>query len=970
MTLRLLACFCLLMFTRMIGSQEEIPGKIYPDITPHTMIVLDNGNIVVSGYTSDIVSFAIDKFILLHLNSEGEVLSKTYSEPNERNSSRPGGLAGWGNNGFCYVQPSFMQEPFGNISYNTNFHDASGNQVRSLRLKLNEPLFSFFGNKKVVNLADGGVLITGDTRQIPDGTGTNSFAGLIRFDEQGNLVFSKRFSHANGDGPSTEGVLEAPSGDLLLLTSTRRSNPDATNIYMTRIDAAGDLIWSKRFDAPDSSLRTRFSSGSFLRGIVFDEAGNVNFRIYLADGGLGIVRITPDGDYISATNYNLPPSVNFRGAVELLNGPNGDLIAVQHSRVSREALIGPAIKFNIAPDGAPHSAAYIIDQDFFLQSIKERADGGYYALGVREQTGCSASQSRSSTLMFLDDAMRSDTLCYPNRPLSVSRTNLPDFNVLNLGTMKPLAINELPGETMTAGTQEVFDLACTYFDADAVEPLTLQCDVERLNIRFMENARVSTDGSTILALSIRLTDSLDRGTLFLSAGFPVEVTGNNTRSIRIKTGYALDQEAINEIILAVTYRAPDFAVLDGDHPYQLFHEYLCGEVQGRQDTFIVVSPPIFPGEDQDVDTVLCFPNTLTLAVDGPLDAQFSWSTGDSSRMLLVSQAGDYAVTVSNFCGADSAFFRVTANEAPPLEDRAFEYDLCPGDTIRFVPTVEMGTRYQWEDGSSGGMRNFTTGGDYLLMRTNACSEAVTSIRINLLPSAPVLEDRVERVLCEAATITLAVPFIRETDYAWSTGATDTSLLISTPGDYSVMVSNVCGEGSSLFSVRASEDLPLKDTTISFSFCLTDSIVFTVPTDATRSYRWEDDSLTGPERWFKTSGNYVLERSNACFSAETVVRVAATSCCSVYLPTAFSPNGDGVNDVFRPFPNTRYCELTGNETLDIYDRWGGEVFRGGTAGWNGKLKNNKPCAAGTYVYVFTYQDAGATVRRSDSVVLIR
>lgn len=46
----------------------------------------------------------------------------------------------------------------------------------------------------------------------------------------------------------------------------------------------------------------------------------------------------------------------------------------------------------------------------------------------------------------------------------------------------------------------------------------------------------------------------------------------------------------------------------------------------------------------------------------------------------------------------------------------------------------------------------------------------------------------------------------------------------------------------------------------------------------------------------------------------------------YVPDAFSPNGDGINDTFYPMPDTDY-------ELSIYDRWGNLVYKGNTP-WDG------------------------------------
>ena len=86
------------------------------------------------------------------------------------------------------------------------------------------------------------------------------------------------------------------------------------------------------------------------------------------------------------------------------------------------------------------------------------------------------------------------------------------------------------------------------------------------------------------------------------------------------------------------------------------------------------------------------------------------------------------------------------------------------------------------------------------------------------------------------------------------------------------------------------------------------------------------------------------------------------------PNVFTPNGDGVNDEFRPaYKSIRSYKLT------IYNRWGRRIFTSNSPdeGWDGKA-GNKDAAAGVYMYVCEAEgyDKGATFTRHGSVTLIR
>jgi gliding motility-associated-like protein len=93
---------------------------------------------------------------------------------------------------------------------------------------------------------------------------------------------------------------------------------------------------------------------------------------------------------------------------------------------------------------------------------------------------------------------------------------------------------------------------------------------------------------------------------------------------------------------------------------------------------------------------------------------------------------------------------------------------------------------------------------------------------------------------------------------------------------------------------------------------------------------------------------------------------------IYIPTIFSPNGDGINDYFtisgrRNLVNIGY--------LRIYDRWGNQLFEkkdltpgNEQEGWDGHFKN-QPVQSGVYVYVdkLDYEDISETIRGEITVV---
>jgi gliding motility-associated-like protein len=110
-------------------------------------------------------------------------------------------------------------------------------------------------------------------------------------------------------------------------------------------------------------------------------------------------------------------------------------------------------------------------------------------------------------------------------------------------------------------------------------------------------------------------------------------------------------------------------------------------------------------------------------------------------------------------------------------------------------------------------------------------------------------------------------------------------------------------------------------------------------------------------------------NNACGRATDSVLVLAKDCeCQVFLPSAFTPNGDGKNDYFRPL---YHCQLA-DFKLSIYDRWGTRIFfsTDPQVSWTGR-QNGVQLNVGTYVWVMEYTAANTqqSFRKTGTVTIV-
>ncbi|RYY38207.1 MAG: gliding motility-associated C-terminal domain-containing protein [Chitinophagaceae bacterium] len=111
----------------------------------------------------------------------------------------------------------------------------------------------------------------------------------------------------------------------------------------------------------------------------------------------------------------------------------------------------------------------------------------------------------------------------------------------------------------------------------------------------------------------------------------------------------------------------------------------------------------------------------------------------------------------------------------------------------------------------------------------------------------------------------------------------------------------------------------------------------------------------------------ITKASGCITIDTqLVRIFRDY--DIFVPSAFSPDGDGVNDRLRPM-------LVGLSTLRIFrvfDRMGKEVYSSNTInpGWDGTI-NGKPATPDTYIWVADgYDQKGAPMRKSGNVLLVR
>ncbi len=137
------------------------------------------------------------------------------------------------------------------------------------------------------------------------------------------------------------------------------------------------------------------------------------------------------------------------------------------------------------------------------------------------------------------------------------------------------------------------------------------------------------------------------------------------------------------------------------------------------------------------------------------------------------------------------------------------------------------------------------------------------------------------------------------------------------------------------------------------------------------YLWNTGATT-EQIAIDTTGLYGVEATSGqgCKNSDAVYILWAGK--SFYIPNAFTPNGDGLNDVFGAIPRIDYVN---QYRISIFNRWGQLLFESSDLhlGWDGTYQG-EACPAGAYVYRIVYNDFGMGAQETKvmegTVVLVR
>jgi len=336
----------------------------------------------------------------------------------------------------------------------------------------------------------------------------------------------------------------------------------------------------------------------------------------------------------------------------------------------------------------------------------------------------------------------------------------------------------------------------------------------------------------------------------------------------------------------------------------------------------------------------------------------------NTQTITVTTAGTYSVTVVDGNGCNSSDTVIVVENPNPTPAITGNTSFCTGDSI----TLNAGNynTYLWTPSGNTQTISVTSGGTYSVTVTdgNACIGVDSIIIIeNASPIVTVTDDSV-CIGYQASLIASGA-----STYVWSNSSTSNSLLASPS---STTTYTVTGTDLNSCTGSATGTITVHQGPQAIYFVNPDKaevgeiVYFTDASIGANSWYWnfgDGQTASGldPTHSYQLPGVYtswlIVEDDYGCRDSSSV-NLNIVQLFTFYIPNAFSPNDDGINDVFIPkginIDEDRY-------TMQIFDRWGMKVFETSDLyeAWDGKVNgqvidNDNMVSAIFVYYVHLYE----------------
>lgn len=363
------------------------------------------------------------------------------------------------------------------------------------------------------------------------------------------------------------------------------------------------------------------------------------------------------------------------------------------------------------------------------------------------------------------------------------------------------------------------------------------------------------------------------------------------------------------------------------------------------------------------DRSLCQGDSIVLtAIAGPT-ATYSWSTGELNDTITAKNTGTFWLVVTeNGCTATDTFDLVV--NPYPLIHLGPDISVCQGIPVILKSSdVYLSPIYSWSTGATTASINVTTSGSYTLTITQGGCTSKDDINVTIKPN-PIVNLGPDDYFCSGSTYSLSSPQPAGANYIWSTGSTANGISVYASGLYGLVVTNNGCIGSDSIQL---DQIRVPSVNLGPDTILCQSYVMQLAVDGDQAmYLWSNGT-NGTSYIISQPGTVWVTITNVCGIATDTIQVAYRF-CDIWLPNAFTPNGDGRNDLMRVRGTLgSYSDYK----FLVFNRWGVNIFASDdiNKGWDG-FYNNEEQAIGTYYYIMNCKLNGVDYNMQGSFELIR
>src|SRR3972149_6372111 len=353
-------------------------------------------------------------------------------------------------------------------------------------------------------------------------------------------------------------------------------------------------------------------------------------------------------------------------------------------------------------------------------------------------------------------------------------------------------------------------------------------------------------------------------------------------------------------------------------------------------------------------TSICAGNSATLTASG--GGTYSWIPGGQTTPTIIvspSTTATYSSVVTNMCGTAtvSATVAIVSGITASFSGNTL---LCAGQTTTL--TASGGNIFNWSTGATTSSIIITPSSNTsysVSVSSGSCSDD-TSISVTVSP--PPTASASNATICNGDVATLTAS--GGGNYLWSNGATTSFITASVAGNYSVVVS--IGNCSDTASANLIVN-PAPTANAGSNVTITQGVSATLSATGGGTYNWNngntDAAITvspnATTMYCVTVANANGCVDSACVSVFVMVPIEPVDCSSsstgeLFLPNAFSPYGDGENDVIKIYFGNMQCIKAFR--LLIYNRWGEKVFETfePVSEWDGSYRGQ---TEGNFVFAY-------------------